>query len=509
MTDPSSGQAADAMTIARLTALSRFEYDRVRVTEAEGLKIRVTSLDAEVERARGAGGADDPLADRRPPEFSDESLALRFSTQHQHRLRYVADWGRWLIYDGKVWTADATMLVFDYARAICRTASAECNDPSLAGVIASARTVAAVERLAKADRRHAATTDQWDVDHWLLNTPGGVVDLRTSITRAHQPADHMTRITAVAPGGECPAWQRFLARITGEDGTLQDFLMRAAGYCLTGSTREHALFFGFGTGANGKGTFLNTLAAILGGYAAVAPMETFTASYSDRHPTELAALRGARLVTAQETEEGRHWAESRLKSLTGGDPVSARFMRQDFFTFMPQFKLFAVGNHKPGLRGVDEAIRRRLHLIPFAVSIPAAERDPELSEKLKAEWPGILTWAIEGCRHWQKMRLAPPAVVTEATDEYLDAEDALATWIADQTKRIGYGGTETGILFADWRKWAVAVAEDPGSQKRFSQALEAKGFKRSRTTGVGRSQFLGIALADVQPPASEPAHERY
>jgi putative DNA primase/helicase len=169
---------------------------------------------------------------------------------------------------------------------------------------------------------------------------------------------------------------------------------------LTAATRDHALFFGYGTGANGKSVLLSTVAGILGDCHKTAPIETFIASNVDRHPTDLAMLRGARLVTATETEEGRQWAESRIKSLTGGDRVSARFMRQDFFEYTPQFKLFIAGNHRPGLRSVDEAIRRRFHLIPFAVTIPAEERDGELTEKLKAEWPGILAWIVAGCLNW-------------------------------------------------------------------------------------------------------------
>jgi putative DNA primase/helicase len=412
-----------------------------------------------------------------PPEFADEGLALRFSDRYRDRLRYVAAWGRWLIWDGSVWRFDDTMRAFDLARGICREAAAECDKDSVASSVASAKTVAAVERLAKADRRHAATVDQWDSDPWLLNTPNGVVDLRTGDMRPHDPNDYMTKITAVAPGGECPLWLQFLARITGENADLQDFLMRAAGYCLTGITREHALFFGYGTGANGKGTFLNTLTAILAGYAVVAPMETFTASPNDRHPTDLAMLRGARLVAAQETEEGRRWAESRIKALTGGDPITARFMRMDFFTFVPLFKLFIAGNHKPGLRGVDEAIRRRLNLIPFTVTIPVEERDQRLAEKLQAEMRGILAWAIEGCLLWQKIGLAAPAAVVSATDDYIAAEDALSLWLEDRCRAIGYGGTESSVLYASWRSWASAAGEEPGSQKRFSQALEAKGLR--------------------------------
>ena len=153
-------------------------------------------------------------------------------------------------------------------------------------------------------------------------------------------------------------------------------------------------------------------AGILGDYHSTAPIETFTATISDRHPTDLAGLRGARLVTATETEEGRRWAEAKIKTLTGGDQISARFMRQDFFDYLPQFKLLIAGNHKPGLRSVDEAIRRRFNLIPFTVTIPAGGARPELGDKLKAEWPGILQWMIEGCLDWQESGLAPPEAVT-------------------------------------------------------------------------------------------------
>ena len=183
--------------------------------------------------------------------------------------------------------------------------------------------------------------------------------------------------------------------MTDGDHELVAFLQRVAGYALTGSTSAHALFFLYGTGANGKSVFVNTVAGILGDYHRTAPIETFTASSHERHPTDLAGLRGARLVTAVETEEGRRWAESRIKALTGGDKIAARFMRQDFFEFTPQFKLLIAGNHKPGLRSVDEAIRRRFNLIPFAVTIPDEERDENLTDNLKAEWPGILAWMIE------------------------------------------------------------------------------------------------------------------
>ena len=385
-----------------------------------------------LDRSRYTVEALPPVApDDISPAHSDEALALRFAERHATDLRYVTVWGRWLEWDGHRWRFDDTLRAYDLVRHICREAAAHANKPSVAIALASGKTVAAVERLAKADRRIAATIDQWDADPWLLNTPGGIVDLRTGNMRPACPQDYCTKITAVPPGGDCPTWLAFLERVTGGDRDLIGYLRRVCGYALTGITREHALFFLYGTGANGKSVFVSTVAGILAGYHTTAPIETFTASQSERHPTDLAGLRGARLVTAVETEEGRRWAESKIKTLTGGDKISARFMRQDFFEFIPNFKLAIAGNHKPGLRSVDEAIRRRLNLIPFAVTIPPVERDLELAEKLKAEWPGILAWMINGCLQWQANGLQRPEAVKAATASYLEAEDGFAAWIED------------------------------------------------------------------------------
>jgi putative DNA primase/helicase len=220
-------------------------------------------------------------------------------------------------------------------------------------------------------------------------------------------------------------------------------------------------------------------------------METFTVAHNDRHPTELAALRGARLVSAVETEEGRRWAESRIKALTGGDPIAARFMRQDLFTFTPTFKLIIAGNHKPKLRNIDEAMRRRLHLIPFEVVIPEAERDEILPQRLKEEWPGILEWIIEGCLEWQTEGLRPPERVTAATKEYFTAEDALAIWIEERCHVGPDHKAATAALFASWSKWAADAGETIGSQRSFSEKLHAHGYERTRLTG-GTRGFLGL-----------------
>ncbi len=277
------------------------------------------------------------------------------------------------------------------------------------------------------------------------------------------------------------------------------------GYALTGSTQEHALFFLHGTGANGKGVFLSTIAGVLRDYAATAPMETFIASNSDRHPTDLAGLRGTRLVTAQETEEGRRWAESKIKALTGGDRIAARFMRQDFFEFTPQFKLIIAGNHKPGLRGVDEAMRRRMNLVPFIVTIPPEERDEKLAEKLRVEWPGILRWMVDACLEWAGEGLAQPEAVRKATDDYLRAEDAITEWMVERCTTKPNDTATSTALFQSWMRWADRSGEFIGSQKRFSQALEDRGFSKSRRSD-GKVMFAGIALLPEGPVS--PAWER-
>src|SRR5690606_23346143 len=249
----------------------------------------------------------------------------------------------------------------------------------------------------------------------------------------------------------------------GGDTDLQAYLQRVVGYCLTGATSAHALFFLYGTGANGKSVFVNVLATILGDYAANAPMDTFMDVRGDRHPTDLAGLRGARMVTSIETEQGRRWNESKVKAITGGDKISARFMRQDFFEYTPQFKLVIAGNHKPSIRNVDEAMKRRLHLIPFTVTVPAPKRDGLLTEKLLAERDGILAWAVAGCLAWQRDGLAPPAIVVDATDEYFEAEDAMGQWLEERCLTGKTHREAISDLFSDWREWAERAGEYVGS----------------------------------------------
>ena len=435
---------------------------------------------------------------------TEDALALSFTRRYHRDWRYVAGWGKWLVWDGQRWRTEDTLAATDLIRSVCRQTAVRADNPKVAAKLASASTVGGVERLARADRRHAATTDEWDADPWLLNTPGGVVDLKTGRMRPHERADRMTKITTATPSGDCPTWKQFIDEVTGGDQELQSYLQRMVGYALTGSTQEHALFFLYGTGANGKSVFVNTLATILGDYATNAPMDTFMETRTDRHPTDMAGLRGARFVAAIETEQGKRWAESKLKNLTGGDKISARFMRQDFFEFFPQFKLFVAGNHKPAIRNIDEAMKRRLHLIPFTITVPPERRDKNLQQKLLAERDGILAWAVQGCLDWQRHgRLSPPQRVVDATEEYFEAEDALGRWLDERCVREANAKSLTAELFNDWKQWAEAAGEFVGAQRRFSDLLITRGIEKWRN-GVGVRGFQGIGLKYPPAPSYTP-----
>jgi len=438
-------------------------------------------------------GADLPAQTEHAVWATDDALALAFTGRYADDWRYCAQWGKWLVWTGNRWQADDTLLVSHLIRQVCRDASVKADSHRLAAKLAASSTVGGVERLTRSDRRHASTSAEWDADPWLINTAGGVMDLQTGRMRSHERSDRMTKIATATPRGVCPLWRAFLIDVTGGDADLAAYLQRVVGYCLTGITSEHALFFLYGTGANGKSVFVNVITTILGDYAANAPMDTFMETRTDRHPTDLAGLRGARFVSSIETEQGRRWNESKVKAITGGDKVSARFMRQDFFEYVPQFKLVIAGNHKPSIRNVDEAMKRRLHLIPFTVTIPPEKRDGKLTEKLLKERDGILAWAAEGCGLWRQVGLRPPKVVVDATDEYFDEEDAIGEFIDEECQRHSQARVSVADTFQRWQEWANRRGEYIGTSRWLMQQLCNRGFERTRLHG-GVKGIAGLSL---------------
>ena len=427
--------------------------------------------------------------------ITEDSAALNFSERYGGALLYCHTQQIWYVWNGIYWRQEGTGLVFEQTRQLIRELTADqsltvqqkCNKTSF---------VAGVEKFSRSDRQFAVQATAWDADPFLLGTPAGTVDLKTGEVLPPNPAHRITRITGCEPTNtsDCPLWHNFLWEATGGDTDLITFLQQWCGYCLTGATQEHALVFVHGGGGNGKSVFMNTVAGILGTYSTTAAMTTFTASRVDQHPTELARLAGARMVTASETEKGHAWAEARIKSITGGDEVAARFMRQDFFQFRPQFKLIIIGNHKPVLHNVDDAARRRFNIVPF-VRKPESP-DPYLEQKLKPEWPTILRWMIEGCLSWQRHGLMRPASVTATTEAYFSDQDVMGQWLAEHCDaEVGnpFKCDYVAALFESWVEFCDAAGEKSGTKKAFSEALSQRGFVPKRGTG-GARMFAGLRL---------------
>lgn len=417
----------------------------------------------------------------RPGSLSDfggpteESLAREWVITHNRDWRFDSVIKSYFHWTGSRWKRDEQSLAFHLIGEHMRAAG---TSKAPLGKASMAR---GIDAFVQANPALGIAHDIWDNDPFLLGTPGGTVDLKTGKVRKSEQSDFMTRSTSVAPSeGEPSRWLQFMDECTGSDADLARFLQRTLGYCLTGTTREHALFFLFGAGKNGKSVFLNTASRIFGDYATTAAMETFVSSQGDKHPTELARLDGARLVAASETEEGRKWAEARIKQLTGGDRIAARYMRQDYFEFLPRFKLFIVGNHQPVLHNVDEATRRRFNIIPFP-HVPQRP-DFELEAKLEAEHSQILAWMIRGAVDWYANGLSRPKAVEDATKAYFEAQDLAGQWIEERCRvRSGaLGGPKE--LFESWRQFATENGEQVGTQKALAQVLGKRGFHPTRTS---------------------------
>lgn len=444
-----------------------------------------------------------PLEGVAESEFNSESeVANKFCGRTYENLRFVKKWNDWVRFNGKVWVKDETEESRDQMHQLCREISFGL-DGGRSAKIESDKMVRSATALAASDRRIAATTDQWDADPLILNTPAGVIDLRTGEIRPARPEDYMLMITNVAPDADCPhpEWDGFLKTISGDDEEWIAYIQRMSGYFLTGMTDEHALFFAYGTGANGKGTIFKVLSEILGVYHKTSPVEMFLVSKFEKHSEELARLQGARLVTASETHQGRSWDEAKIKTLSGGDKITARFMRQNSFEFYPSFKLFISGNHRPSIKSVDEAIKRRLHLIPFTTTISDSDRQIDFFvKKLVPELPGIFAWmvqgAIERCR--DGTLLNPPKRIRSATDEYLGEEDTLGTWFEERAEKRPRNFVSGTALFESWKSWAEKSGEFVGSKKKFIQELKNKQLDWSieHKKTKDSNGFVGIALKD-------------
>jgi putative DNA primase/helicase len=421
-------------------------------------------------------------------------------------VRYDHVGARWLVWDGTRWVIDRTDQVGRLAKETVRGIRDEASRAGherrrrlLVHALASESDVRirAMLSRAKAEQGLAVTRDRLDANPLELNVANGILDLRTSTLRPHRPDAYATKLAPVQydSGAECRQWLRFLSRVFDGDAPLIAYLQRAVGYSLTGKTGEDVLFLLHGSGANGKSTLLEVLRLVMGEYAACAAFDTFVQRRGDGGPREdIARLDGARFVTATEGREGRRLDEALIKSVTGGDTVTARHLYQGSFEFVPQFKLWLATNHLPRIEGGDDAIWRRIRLIPFGVQIPEAERDPGLVDRLTTELPGILAWAVEGARSWAHHGLGDlPGRVRSATAEYRSESDVIRSWIEDaRAEERGYRES-SGALYDSYREWCGRSGEYPCSRQLFGRRLTQRGIEGERDTR-GFATRVGLRL---------------
>lgn len=457
---------------------------------------------------KGDGGRDARDFEKREkrkdknPDFTEDESALLFAGREKEKFRFVSQRAGWLSWNGAHWDPDSLNTVMESIKAVARERAREHaallaflgKPPGPARAMLSNRFVAGVERMARSDPAFAVSINSLDNLDFLLATPGPTIELLTGEHREPRRDDYLTRCTAVAPGGRCPNWEDFILDATGEDIEFISYLKRVTGYLLSGSVREQVAFFFYGDSNSGKSTFVNTVKSVLGSYAVSAPIELLTPQGFE-HPTIMAGLAGARMVLLPETEEGRAIAESRFKSLVGGDPIAARYMREDYFTFLPKCKLVIYGNHRPRIRNTDESMRRRLHVVPFDNVVPKDQIDKELMNKLAEEKPGILAWMIEGHREWMEQGLNPPEVITGSSERYFESEDIVGRWINENCVINTQFKTSSAVLWKNWEEWARENGERPRSQRWLSQQLERRaGLERYREGGRGARGFLGIGV---------------
>lgn len=450
-----------------------------------------------------AGDEDEvkPAPDSGAYHYTDSGNAEFFAAREGRQLRFDHQRGRWLQWDTHRWRPDVDGAVMrlakDAMRARLTAATALTDDDKRKTAVRwalqseSRGRLDALIHLSRAESPLATAGGQWDRDPWLLAVGNGVIDLRRGQLRAGTREDGLTMGTDVPfdPHATCPRWERFIREVFADDADLVAYIHRAVGYALTGDTSEQCLFLLYGRGANGKGTFSNTLKQMLGAYADNMPFSTIEQQQRAAIPNDLAALVGRRFVVASETNDGTRLNEARIKALTGCDPITARFLHGEFFTFTPVAKFWLSVNHKPVVRDDSHGFWRRMRLIPFTCTFSV---DPHLSDTLRSELPGILAWAVRGCLAWQQHGLTAPASVVGATEQYAFDSDPLAAFLEDAFERCPDAIVGSSEIYEHYKLWANLQGLSDRERLTHTRLGKMLGERFERTPNKRRTEYIGL-----------------
>jgi len=440
-------------------------------------------------------------------QFTDSTNAMRLIKLHGRDIRYNSAWKKWVVWNGKFWEMDeGNVLVHEKGLEMVRN----IYDDLLK--TADYRERIEIEKAAimsESVRRRKAfveastwvsalriKTDELDPNPWLLNVKNGTINILTREFTDHRQEDMITKIANVNydPDADCPMWKNFIREILDYKADIIKFVQTAAGWSLSGDVSEQTMFILYGTGANGKTTFLNTIMRLLGDYAIATPTETFMKKNGDSYTNDVARLRGTRFVTTTEVEQGRRMSEPLIKKITGNDEMTARFLYGEFFNFMPTFKIFMATNHKPVIKGTDHGIWRRIKLIPFTQRIPEEKQDKHLELKLREEASGILNWLLEGLANWSKERLKMPKAVLFATDEYREEMDIFGNFIQEKCIQKNEASINIKKLYKAYSDWCEEYNEHAVSERFFTLRLKEMGFVQDRTST--ERFWVGIGLVN-------------
>ena len=443
------------------------------------------------------------------PNPTDLGNAMRLVALHGEDLRYCYAWGKWLVWDGKRWVIDdvgqVEFLAKDTVRNIYAEAARETSESRRREIAKwalsseSRQRFSAMVALAQSEPGIPIKHDELNRNRWLINCLNGTLDLRTGELKPHDRADLITKIAPVEyrMGAPCPNWLSFLNMIFEGNQDLIAFVQRAVGYSLTGITDERCMFILWGKGKNGKSTFLETIGRMMGDYAEKTTAETLLTTRQTNIPNDIARLQGARFVRASESEHGRYLAEARIKEMTGQDMIAARFLFSEWFSFIPEFKIWLGTNHKPVIRGTDEAIWDRIKLIPFTVRIDNPKPRREIDAMFSEELAGIFSWAVEGCMEWQDHGLGVTEEVRKATAEYRYEMDNIGRFIEECCEVGEYFRTPSSELYEAYKAWAEDVGVEVLSSQSFGRRLTELGFEAQRnTTGQKKWMRQGIRIND-------------